>query len=297
MVRRVHGVGLAGLCPIRRWLGRIWVSAITVATMLVGSAASTWSAGVDTITLFTNSGGEHWQAPRVNYPSTNSKPIYRAVITMSRNMRLDECSFQGFEDAVDSFLDDHIITEAEETQLAEYASSLNLSESERDRSGGQTRAVMGAVLRQVVEGEIPQRQKVEGNLPFNFQKSEECVSVFDGVTLYEERTRTRFEGGSTGVSMRVAKGVYLRQSAFRGHPVSTTELTYIDDGLLALTTKHLYFAGGRKSYRTPYAKIVSFQSYNDGLGVQRDAMTAKPQVYKLTHGWFAYNLARNLAEA
>lgn len=204
---------------------------------------------------------------------------------------------QGFEDAVDSFLDDHIITEAEETQLAEYASSLNLSESERDRSGGQTRAVMGAVLRQVVEGEIPQRQKVEGNLPFNFQKSEERVWVFDGVTLYEERTRTRFEGGSTGVSVRVAKGVYLRQSAFRGHPVSTTELTYIDDGLLALTTKHLYFAGGRKSYRTPYAKIVSFQSYNDGLGVQRDAMTAKPQVYKLTHGWFAYNLARNLAEA
>ena len=197
---------------------------------------------------------------------------------------------------MDSLLDDHVISETEETLLTEYASSLNFSQHDLDQRGAHTKAVMGAVLRQVTEGEIPKRQQVEGNLPFNFQKSEECVWVFDNVALHEERTRTRYEGGSTGVSVRVMKGVYLRQSAFRGHPVQTTELTYIDNGLLALTTKHLYFAGGRKSYRTPYAKIVSFQPYRDGIGVQRDAMTAKPQVYQLKHGWFAYNLAITLAE-
>ena len=203
---------------------------------------------------------------------------------------------QGFEDAVDGYLEDQIISKTEEDMLDAYASSLDISEQERDRNGAQTRAVMGAVLRQVAEGETPQRQRVNGQMPFNFQKSEEFVWLFNRVKLYEERSRTEYRGGSTGVSVRVAKGVYLRQSAFKGHPVVTTELTHLDTGLLALTTKHLYFAGPRVSNRTPYAKIVAFRPYDDGLGIQRDARTAKPQVYVLDEGWFAYNLARNLAE-
>ncbi len=45
----------------------------------------------------------------------------------------------------------------------------------------------------------------------------------------------------------------------------------------------------------PYTKIVSFRPYQDGLGVQRDTRTARPQAYVLGEAWFAYNLARNLA--
>ena len=133
------------------------------------------------------------------------------------------------------------------------------------------------------------------DLPFNFQKSEQCVWVFYDVDFFEETTRTRFEGGSTGVSVRVARGLYVRQSAFRGHPVVTSELSHIDSGVLALTTKHLYFAGSRKSQRIPYTKIVSFHPHSDGLGVQRDAARAKPQIYTLEDGWFAFNLVRSLA--
>ena len=66
--------------------------------------------------------------------------------------------------------------------------------------------------------------------------------------------------------------------------------------MLGLTTKHLYFAGARKKFRVRYAKIVSFEPYSDGLGIMRDAQTAKPQTFRTGDGWFAYNLAANLAQ-
>tara|TARA_R110000868_G_scaffold189695_2_gene433077 strand:+ start:122429 stop:122581 length:153 start_codon:yes stop_codon:yes gene_type:complete len=43
-------------------------------------------------------------------------------------------------------------------------------------------------------------------------------------------------------------------------------------------------------------KIVSFQPYDDGLGVQRDAATAKPQSFITGDGWFIYNLVMNVAK-
>lgn len=65
---------------------------------------------------------------------------------------------------------------------------------------------------------------------------------------------------------------------------------------MGVTTKHLYFAGDGKSFRVQYDKIVSFEPLNDGIGIQRDAATAKPQYFVTGDGWFIYNLVTNLAQ-
>jgi hypothetical protein len=46
----------------------------------------------------------------------------------------------------------------------------------------------------------------------------------------------------------------------------------------------------------PYNKIVSFLPFDDGIGIVRDAQTAKPQIFKTGDGWFTYNLLVNLAQ-
>jgi hypothetical protein len=46
----------------------------------------------------------------------------------------------------------------------------------------------------------------------------------------------------------------------------------------------------------PYPKIVAFLPYDDGVGLIRDAQTAKPQIFKTGDGWFTYNLVTNLAQ-
>ena len=156
--------------------------------------------------------------------------------------------------------------------------------------------VQAGVLRDLLEGKITKRIDVTGELPFNLQKSEELVWAFNGVKYFEVRSRTSYSGGYSGVSVRVAKGLYYRTGSFRGSPSVTSEAIQVDTGVLGVTTKHIYFSGSQKSFRVPYQKIVSFIPYNDGFGLQRDAQTAKPQSFVVGDGWFVYNLVANLAK-
>ena len=77
--------------------------------------------------------------------------------------------------------------------------------------------------------------------------------------------------------------------------VEWDETGRVDTGLLGLTTKHLYFAGSKKRFRVRYDRIVTFEPYEDGVGIMREAQTAKPQTFVTGDGWFAFNMAMNLA--
>ena len=153
-----------------------------------------------------------------------------------------------------------------------------------------------AVIREITQGVVPQRQNVTGNVPFNLVKSEQLVWVIQGVDYLETMVRRERRGTSHGVSIRVARGIYYRPSTFRSRPIEWEETVHADTGLLGLTTKHIYFTGSRKKFRVRYDRIVSFDPYEDGFGIMRDAQTAKPQTFRTGDGWFAYNLAANLAQ-
>ncbi len=202
----------------------------------------------------------------------------------------------GWEKAVDVAFDDGILTEEEESALSELKQHFSLSQQELNRSGSFTKIVKGAVLRDILDGKLPERVQVDGSLPFNLQKTEKLVWVFQDVNYYEEKTRTRYVGRSQGVSIRIAKGLYYRTGAFKGERVQTSETIHADTGLLGVTNKHIYFAGPSKRFRINYNKIVAFEPFSDGIGVQRDAQTAKPQSFSTGDGWFTYNLITNLAQ-
>jgi len=201
---------------------------------------------------------------------------------------------EGWGLAVDQFLNDGNLDENEEKKLVAFSERFGLRQEELDRNGSWTKVVKGAVIRDLLNGVVPQRVKVTGGLPFNFMASEQLVWVFSGVKYLEDKTRRQYVGGYSGVSVRVMKGVYYRTGGFRGNPVETTERVHMDTGTLAVTTKHLYFAGSAKSFRIRHDKIVSFTPYSDGVAIQRDAQTAKPQVFVTGDGWFTHNLLANI---
>ena len=95
-----------------------------------------------------------------------------------------------------------------------------------------------------------------------------------------------------GVSFRVAKGVYVRPSTFRGRSVASTSMQHTDTGTLGITTKHIYFKGDSKSFRVRLEKIVSFEPFQDGLGIMRDTARAKPEIFRMaaTDAWFLLNI-------
>ena len=186
---------------------------------------------------------------------------------------------RAWEEAVEGAIEDRIVTLDEESDLSQYLTHFGLTTADVNANGAQTSLVQAAVIRDITMGIIPQRQNIQGRVPFNFMKSEQLVWVIDGVDYLETVTRRERRGTSHGVSIRVARGLYYRPSTFRRRPIESEETAKADTGLLGLTTKHVYFAGSRKKFRVRYDRIVSFDPYDDGFGTMRDAQTAKPQTF------------------
>ena len=203
---------------------------------------------------------------------------------------------QAWEAAVEGSLEDGVLSLDEENALIRYLRRFGLQQSDVDVNGAYHNMIKSAVIREAAEGLIPERLGELPPTPFNLMKSEQLVWVIDGVDYYEVKTRRERRGTSHGVSIRVAKGLYYRPSTFSSRAVEWEETVHEDTGLLGVTSKHIYFHGPRKRFRIRYDRIVSFDPYSDGIGVMRDAQTAKPQTFLTGDGWFIYNLITNLAQ-
>ena len=203
---------------------------------------------------------------------------------------------QAWEAAVEGSLEDGPLTLEEENALVRYLHHFDLSQEDVDANGAYHNMVKSIVIREAAEGIIPNRLGDATNLPFNLMKSEQLVWVINDVDYYEIKTMRERRGTSHGLSVRVAKGLYYRPGTFRSRAVEWDETVHADSGVLGVTSKHIYFHGPKKRFRVRYDKIVSFEPYNDGIEIMRDAQTAKPQVFRTGDGWFIYNLVTNLAQ-
>jgi len=200
----------------------------------------------------------------------------------------------GWQKSVDLFLDENIIEESDEKKLTRFKDKYTLTYEDLDTNGAYTKLVKSLVVRDLANGIVSSRVRITDQMPVNLQKDEIVLWVFRNAEYYEDKTRREWVGRSQGISMRVTKGVYYRVGAFRGTPIERTERVHIDTGIVFVTNKNIYFIGANKSTRIPYKKIVSFQSFSDGVGIIRDAVNAKPQVFVTGDGWFTYNLLLNI---
>ncbi len=231
----------------------------------------------------------------------NLQSLEKKITTKAKSGYIDkdkkkQLIIAGWEQAVDNAFADKVLTEEEESTLAKLQNHFSLSQEELDKSGAYSKLVKGGILREILNGIIPEKLKINEYIPFNLQKTEKLVWIFQDVNYYEEKTRTHYVGGSKGFSVRIAKGLYYRSGAFKGERVQTSERIHADTGLLGVTNKHIYFSGEEKSFRINFDKIVTFEPFSDGIGMQRDTQTSKPQIFITDDGWFTYNLITNLAQ-
>jgi hypothetical protein len=113
---------------------------------------------------------------------------------------------EGWETAAGRALEDDVLSQEEESSLLAFAQSLSLSQEELDRAGVYSRVMKAAVIRDVLEGKIPQHIEAQENLPFNLQKGETLVWVFPDTTYREVQTRTSYRGGIRVLAFVSPKG-------------------------------------------------------------------------------------------
>ena len=209
---------------------------------------------------------------------------------------LNELYLQGFEKSIELFLDDGVVTVEEEQVIQNFKSHFHFNDSVLDKKGFLQRVMKSLILRDIFEAKLPSRISFSEDLPFLLQKDEKIIWLFEAVECHEQRTKTTYEGRSQGVSVRIAKGLYYRTGSFKGNPVTSEHSVLLGTGILAITNKNLFFSSSSKTFKTSLLKLISLTPYTDGIGVQKDGVSAKPQIFKPLDGSFAYNLISNLSK-
>lgn len=202
----------------------------------------------------------------------------------------------GWERAVDECMEDGLLNEDAERRLISFLEYFDISSADLAGSTAMMKYLKAGVLRRILGGVLPPSEPFGYRLPINLQRGEHVIWVFPDSRYLEDKTRRQYVGGSHGVSVKIMSGVYYRVGAFKGHAVEHIERVHIDTGWVVVTNRNIYFAGPRKSLRLPYSKIVSIEPFSDGIGVTRDSLTARPQVFLTGDGWFTYNLVINLSQ-
>lgn len=188
------------------------------------------------------------------------------------------------------FFEDGVISEEEEVMFADFLTEFDINLGDlppKYIDSNIYRVVQLIFLKDLQKGEKP--NFIIDDAPIVLTKGEFFVWLYRDITAYEEKTRSQWVGGSSGVSVRICKGVYYRMGQSKGQKVSTQYLDEIGRGVLVLTNKNMVFYSPMRSVKIPYKNIVALIPYSDGLEIQRQT-NQKRLVLTGLDSWFIMNL-------
>jgi len=127
-------------------------------------------------------------------------------------------------------------------------------------------------------GEVEEPQRI---LP----KRGEIVHLQTESALLKEVAIRQWQGGSSGVSFRIAKGVSYRTGQVKGRSVVIgSEIRVEDTGVLSVTSTRVAFLGDRKTVDIPYTKLVGLDVFSDGVTL-RSSSRQNAVVMRLNEGY------------
>ena len=137
-----------------------------------------------------------------------------------------------------------------------------------------------------------------GEVPIILKKDEQII--YKVCAIYHLlKEKKHYEGGSTGYSVRVMKGVYLRQNSFKGYPVVSKELSFISSGNLYITDRNIYYYSTLETKKFDMTKILSLTEDMNGFLFSYCPRTKTEEVFFQiidTEKWFVYNLIKVLLD-
>ena len=82
-----------------------------------------------------------------------------------------------------------------------------------------------------------------------------------------EKKSKHYEGGSNGVSIRIAKGVTYRTGRYKGIPVE--DISYVKiKGLLYITNKRIVFVSDGQAFEKKFKSVTACVPYSNAIKLQ-----------------------------
>lgn len=186
------------------------------------------------------------------------------------------------------------LTQEKEQRIVQLSNAFGITANELGDSG--LRLAKTQILRRLDEGKYPENIQM-GELPIIMEHDEKPIWLYNNVAYFKPRKKTRYVGGSQGISIRVMRGVYYRVGSYRGEPIQTQYLAEEGKGVLLLTSRNVYFWSPQKAIKLPIRKILAMQPYADGIQIMRDAANAVPNYFELDDPLFACDAISRLNRA
>jgi hypothetical protein len=113
-----------------------------------------------------------------------------AKLSFIENYQLKDVVVKGWEQATEGVMEENILSDKDESNLMGFAKHHSLSQYDLDNKGLYTRAIQSCVLRDIVSGgNFVSRFKTDVPIPFNLQKMEKLIWIFQNTQYFEEKTR------------------------------------------------------------------------------------------------------------
>ena len=206
---------------------------------------------------------------------------------------------RAWEQAVLRLLGDTGIDLDREAALLRYARHFDLDDDVLDRYGMLRQFIQGAAIAASAAGLIPHRMTFPDVVvaSLGLDRSEQPVWLFDDAEyrlggLPPDRAAT-----ITGVTATGPTLPYYRPQLFVGREVPSEGWETVATGRMALTSHGLRLRGSTADVTLSYGAAQRWEPYRDGIGavVSQPNQPERLAVFLNGDGWFAYNLARNLA--
>lgn len=187
---------------------------------------------------------------------------------------------EGFLSLINGHMQDHFVAVQEEKEAEAYMEKYNISENDMLSNADLLSAFItyseSIKMREVLEGDEFEVAEWRERCPAVLGKAEKIIWMYSNIECLENKNRTRYVGGSQGVSVRIVKGVSYRVGNYKGEKVHEEYTQSIGRGDLYITTKNVIFCG-EKPIKIPLNKILSIKKYSNGTGIIKDG--ANPKQY------------------
>ena len=181
---------------------------------------------------------------------------------------------ETFDTYVDIALEDDCLTEEEERHIFQMAAALGIdADSELDT------IMPRMVVAKVNDGRLPTVDE-----PNIMLKKDEVVHAEMTSALLKTVKIREYQGGYSGVSFRIAKGVRYHTGGTKGRSVVVgTELQVQDEGVLSVTSQRAVYMGAGKTIEMPYKKLVNLNVFSDGVQFHM-SNRVNPPMFRLKEG-------------
>jgi hypothetical protein len=215
-----------------------------------------------------------------------------------RPQQLQALSVAGINAMMAAATHDHLLTLEEEERILEIAEALKLPIGEID--GLEDKLVKIDILRELDDGQIPDRITVAGPMPIELEAGETIIWIFNRVKIFrsQKSSATKERAGGAPPKLLLPRSDmpdYLSPAGFGEQAAPTKKVPQIGIGDLVVTSRNIFILFEHQEIKLPLAKIGGFQIYADGLQLARRQGDERPTTLLLDDPWFAANLLLRLA--